>query len=385
MLETIMKHWLPLMALAAGGLLYALVPWLTISGRSRVEGLGQEVVLWVVLCAFVVLQVADVLLHEALDSYYNRLLLRSSLSILAVLVVLVVFNASTRVFDAKFGKTRRIDGDEVAVASYHSRMASGLFLILLVALLTYVLIEIWGLESLLERTGFIGIIAAFFVLTSSAWLPDLFYGLVLLNSSMTEEGDTIRLPEQDDIYIVNRLTPFYAILLDVNSNHRVLIRNSALIRSRIENLSKRASIDGIRRQLELKIGYPAIASGAAGANGLLAQVDAMVAATAERAAGDPDLHVNDKEPFKWSLIEAGDDALRFAIYYHLAPLPDTKLTGKIRAHLQLSAHGMTRLIFEEASARGLNLATPSLVSLEPIGEEGLMRAAGPVSHSAAPG
>ena len=307
MLETIMKHWLPLMALAAGGLLYALVPWLTSSGRSREEAQGQAVVLRVVLGAFVVLQVADVLLHEALDSYYNRLLLRSSLSILAVLVVLVVFNASTRVFDAKFGKTRRIDGDEVAVASYHSRMASGLFLILLVALLTYVLIEIWGLESLLERTGFIGIIAAFFVLTSSAWLPDLFYGLVLLNSSMTEEGDTIRLPEQDDIYIVNRLTPFYAILLDVNSNHRVLIRNSALIRSRIENLSKRASIDGIRRQLELKIGYPAIASGAAGANGLLAQVDAMVAATAERAAGDPDLHVNDKEPFKWlSLIHISE-------------------------------------------------------------------------------
>ena len=224
MFETVVKHWLPLTALAAGGLLYALVPWLTNSGRSREEAQGQAVLLRLVLGAFVVLQVADVLLHEALDSYYNRLLLRSSLSILAVLVVLVVLNASTRVFDAKFGERRRIDGEEVAVASYHSRMASGLFLFLLLALMTYVLIEVWGLESLLERTGFIGIIAAFFVLTSSAWLPDLFYGLVLLNSSMTEEGDTIRLPEQDDIYIVNRLTPFYAILLDVDNGPDGLTR-----------------------------------------------------------------------------------------------------------------------------------------------------------------
>ena len=85
-----------------------------------------------------------------------------------------------RILDAKFGVTRQIDGKMVAVPSYHSRMASVVLLGAMLIILSYVLIEIWGLNSLLEKTGFIGIIAAFFVLTSAIWLPDLFHGVVLL-------------------------------------------------------------------------------------------------------------------------------------------------------------------------------------------------------------
>lgn len=365
MLETVTPYWLPLAALAVAAALYVIAPWLTSTGRSPEDTHGQILLLRLVVVAFGILQIADILLHETLDTYYNRLLLRSSLTILSVLVALIVFNASNRSFDAKFGRKRRIDGKDVPVASYHSRMASGLFLVLLITLLTYLLIEIWGLESLLERTGFIGILAAFIVLTSTIWLPDIMYGLVLLNSSMAEEGDTIRVPDHDSIFIVNRLTPFYAILLDVDSNHRVLIRNSALVRQSLENFSKRASIDGLRRQVEIRLSYPVSKLGAAGATDLFEQVDLLVTAAWERAAADPGLAINDNEPFRWSLLETGDSALKFVLFYHLKALPDTKITEKVRAHVRLTAHGIVRLIFEEAMARGVSLATPSLVSLIP--------------------
>ncbi len=365
MLNSITPYWLPLSALVIGAGLYVLALWLTSKGLKSNETESQVVILRIVLIAFLALQVADIILHETLTAYYDRLLLRSSLSIFAILATLIVFNVTARAFDAKLGRKRRIDGEDVAVASYHSRMASGLFLAVLIAVLTYILIEIWGFESLLEKTGFIGIVAALVVLTSTIWLPDIFYGLVLLGSSMTDEGDTIRLPESDNLYIINRLTPFYAILLDIDTNHRVIMRNSVLIRSRIENLSKRASIDGIRRQIDFKLGYPPLDRTAAPAGALLEKVDRLVASAWQRALDDPDTHINENEPFQWSLVEAGDNALRFAVFYHLAPLPDTKLTQKVRAHVRLSAHHIVRLIYEEASSRGLELATPALISMVP--------------------
>ena len=99
---------------------------------------------------------------------------------------------------------------------------------------------------------------------------------------------------------------------------------------------------------------------------LFTAVDGMVRAAFERAAADEKIHVNGNVPFEWSLVEAGDNALRFVVYFHLSALPETKLTSRIRAHLRRSRNAIVRLIFEEAHVRGLDLATPSLLKIDAL-------------------
>ena len=94
------------------------------------------------------------------------------------------------------------------------------------------------------------------MLFRSIWAPDLFHGMVILNSKMLEDGDVVQFSENGDEYIINRVTFIYTILLDVRNNHRTLIKNSKLLESKVDNLSKKASTDGLRMKLSYKIGYP---------------------------------------------------------------------------------------------------------------------------------
>ncbi len=353
----------PIAAMIAAVFAFVLAPSILGLKKDSAGTSLQVMTLRVVLVIFLLLQLSDIVLHNIVGAYYNRMLLNMSLTVFAITVCFVLFNVSGRMLDAKFGGTRQIDGKMVAVPSYHSRMAGVVLLGTMLVLLSYVLIEIWGLDSLLEKTGFIGIIAAFLVLTSAIWLPDLFHGVVLLGSSMAEEGDTIALRDRNRLCIINRLTPFYALLLDVDKNHRIMVKNSDLMKSGIENYTKRASVDGLRRTLEFKLGYPSPTGTCEPATDLFEKIEKSVDACCARAFDDEYIMVNQKLPFEWATVEAGDYALSFRLYYYLLPLPETKLTSKIRKHMRATDNAIVRIMFEEAFARSLNLATPSLVHL----------------------
>ena len=353
----------PIAAMIAAVFAFVLAPSILGLKKDSAGTSLQVMTLRVVLVIFLLLQLSDIVLHNIVGAYYNRMLLNMSLTVFAITVCFVLFNVSGRMLDAKFGGKRQIDGKMVAVPSYHSRMAGVVLLGTMLVLLSYVLIEIWGLDSLLEKTGFIGIIAAFLVLTSAVWLPDLFHGVVLLGSSMAEEGDTIALRDRNRLCIINRLTPFYALLLDVDKNHRIMVKNSDLMKSGIENYTKRASVDGLRRTLEFKLGYPSPTGTCEPAIDLFEKIEKSVDACCARAFDDEQIMVNQKLPFEWATVETGDYALSFRLYYYLLPLPETKLTSKIRKHMRATDNAIVRIMFEEAIARSLNLATPSLVHL----------------------
>jgi hypothetical protein len=354
----------PISALVVGTILFLFAPFLLRSSGTGRDASLQVIFLRTATFGFIVLQLADIAIHQTMAPYYNRLFLRASLTLFVIILVLVAFNVLTHVLDTKFGNSRTLDGKTSSVPSYHSRMASMLLLLVLIIILIYSFIEIWGIDSLLQKTGFVGIVAAMMVLTSSTWMPDLFYGLVLLNSSMADEGDTIAIPGEDRIYIINRLTPFYTLLLDVDNNHRVMMRNSQMVQNKVENLSKRASVEGLRRKMEFKLGYPKDNLDGDGHSRLFSRVDKAVLGAFERVCADPNVQVNSKIPFEWSLVEAGDNALRFIMYYHLNALPDTKLTNKIRAHVRATNNAIVRFVFEEASVEGLDLSTPSLLKID---------------------
>ena len=74
--------------------------------------------------------------------------------------------------------------------------------------------------------------------------------------------------------------------------------------------------------------------------------------------------INEGTPFEWSLVDTGDYALRFVVYYHLRQLPATKVTKTVRSYIRGSRNDIVRLIYEAASARGLDLATPTLMKLD---------------------
>lgn len=353
----------PLISLAFGLLLFALAPKLVGLSRGADQARTQSVILRGVLVAFMGLQIVDIVLHQTLADDYDRLLLKASISLALVYALIVVFNIFARLLQMKFGKTREIDGKTTAVASYHSRMATVILVVLMGLFAVLAAIEIWDMASLIEKTGFIGIIAAFVVLTNAVWFPDLYFGMTLLGSSMAEEGDTIQLDEEKPLYIINRLTPFYALLLNVDTNERVILRNSRLFDGPIENLSKRASIDGLRRRVDLKISYPKDESSDDMHAKLFARLDKAVSAAFERVSGQQDSRINANVPFAWLMAEAGNDALRFSVFYNLAPLPETKLTKVVRSFMRQTPAAVTQALYQECSARGLHLATPGLVKL----------------------
>jgi hypothetical protein len=324
----------------------------------------QSLILRVFLTGFIFLQIADLTLHHTLEGVYNRLLYKAALSLFLIYACLVSFNFASRIFEQKFGHTKKIDDQVVRVPNYSSRMASLVFMCVLFAIVIYLFIEIWGMHDLMKATGFIGITAAFLILTNSVWFPDLYHGLVLLSSSMAEEGDTIRLPDEDRLYIVNRLSPFFAILLDVDSNQRVISRNSKVFDGPIENMTKRASVGGLRGSITFQLGYPPQTGDKPGHAMLFEQVDRSITEAFEKACERKDIKINRNRPFEWSLVDTGDYALRFVVYYHLDPLPSTKLTRIIRSYIRGTRNDVVRLIYEAASIRGLELATPTLMKLD---------------------
>lgn len=360
----------PLISLTLGFLLFALAPRLIGRNRRTEQARMQSVILRAVLAAFMGLQVVDIFLHQTLADDYDRLLLKASISLALVYASILVFNIFARLLETKFGKTREIDGKTVAVASYHSRMATVIIVVVMALFAILAVIEVWDMGSLIERTGFIGVIAAFVVLTNAVWFPDLYFGLTLLGSSMADEGDTIQLDGYKSLYIINRLTPFYALLLNVDTNERVILRNAKLFEGPIENLNKRASVEGLRRRVDLNISYPPNEATDDVRSKFFSGIDKAVSAAFARVAEQQDVRVNSNVPFRWFLTDVGNDALQFSVYYFLAPLPETKLTKVVRRYVRQTPAAVTQALYQECSTRGLHLATPGLIQLSGVQSQG---------------
>lgn len=208
---------------------------------------------------FFILHLLDILLVSAFPKY-EHYFIRFGLTIATFFGCLLSFNLLSYFSRQKFGRSKEIDGETVFLDSYNSRLMDliSAFLIILIAL--YCLIVIWELEGLLQTTGFLGIVFAFLALTNAIWAPDIYYGMVILNTDMLEDGDVVKLGDTGNEYIINRVTLIYTIFLDVRNNHRILLRNSQVLGSRVDNLSKRASADGLRHSMEFNIGYPNVVS-----------------------------------------------------------------------------------------------------------------------------
>ena len=318
---------------------------------------------------FLILHIADIVLMS-ININYQNLFIKLAYSAFCFYTSVLIFKIGNAFFRKRFGKEKTIEGEVVYLDSYSSRVVEIIFLVLIFLLTTYTLIKVWDMDSLLETTGIFGISIGFIALTSSVWAPDILSGLIILNSNILEDGDVVVIDGYDDEYIIHKVSFIYTILYDIRNNHRTFVRNKRFIESKIDNLSRVASTDGIRKALSYKIGYPPLSSSSQdhrvdSLHMFSRNVDKLFRLTNEMAINKKELPIKRQTPFEWHLTNTGDYALEYTLYIYLEAVPTTKITALARKHLLASLYTINSMVLEASALTGLELKTPDLLSLSP--------------------
>jgi len=303
------------------------------------------------------------------DSNYEHHLIKIGYSLMSVYGALFFYSLCSYFSRKKFGAQKELDSNTVFLDTYSSRLVDIILLVIIILSTILVLINVWGANSLLETTGIFGVVAAFLAFTSNIWAPDIISGLIILNTEILEDGDVVVIDGYKDEYVISKVSFIYIILYDIRNNHRTLIRNSRFIQSKIDNLSRVASTDGVRQALTYNIGYPSLAmeskeERSEALNTYLQKVEKVFERSYEIASEDSDIKINRKRNFEWSLTNTGNYALEFTLWVYLERIPNTKITAKIRKHLMGTIYKVNEAVFTASVIEGVDLSTPDLARLE---------------------
>jgi len=238
-----------------------------------------------------------------------------------------------------YGKEREINGQMKFISTYQTRLLSIFSSIFIGVIALVTIIRLLGFDSVLETGGVIGLIGGFLALTSSIWAPDIFHGLIILNSDMFSEGDVIEFKDHEKIYgLVYKTKVFHTVILNIPNNHRVMIRNSKLRGFTVHNLSKFASAKGLRESLSFKIGYDTSAD----------DVKDLFASVYEQAKADESIFIEEQYDLEFGIKDTGDHAVEWMFYYY------TKNVDK----LILTRQRLLALMLETSIEKGISLSTP---------------------------
>jgi len=249
----------------------------------------------------------------------------------------------------QYGNIREIAGEKVISESYNSR-----FLSLLVGAFIFVfaligIVQLLGFESLLEASGFIGVIGVVLALTQGSWAPDIISGLIILNSNLVEEGDVIQIDGDNFTARVYRTRLFHTELLDMVNNSRVLIKNAKLRESSIYNLSKFASVRGFRQGLLFKIGYDVSPEA----------VKAMFQEAYTAASNDESIPIESGHELEIRVGDTGDYAVEWRVYYYTKDMKSVIKTKQL----------FTEKVLNQSLKAGISLATPDLYERVDAGQD----------------
>ena len=337
---------------------------------------GQEHKLSVKL--FVAANILFLLLHfvdialMTVNLNYQNLFIKIAASLFVFYTAILLFNIGGAFLRKRFGDSRQFESETVYFDTYSSRIVSILFLVILSFFTIYLLIKLWNLDSLLEATGIFGIIVGFIALTSGVWAPDILSGLIILNSKVLDDGDVVVVDGYPDEYIIHKVSFIYTILYDIRNNHRTFIRNKRFIASKIDNLSRVASSDGVRKSIVYKIGYPdlSLADQSLRLQNLerfTARVDKLFKTASELALASSSISIRNDKPLEWFLTNTGDYALEYTLFIYLKAPPSTKVTSTARKYLLSSLYEVNQLMLRASAITGVELQTPDLLSLESQG------------------
>lgn len=296
---------------------------------------------------------------------YEHYFIKLGLSLMTIYGGLFGYSLSCYLSRKRFGKEKLLDNKTVFLDTYSSRLVDIMLLAIIAVTTIYALIKIWGADSLLETTGIFGIIAAFLAFTSNIWAPDIISGLIILNTQILEDGDVVVVDSYPDEYIISKVTLVYVILYDVRNNHRTLIRNSQFTQSKIDNLSRIASTDGVRQAITYKIGYPSFTGTnseerSKELNSFKNKISRMFTLAHENCCSQGDVMINEGRPFEWALTQTADYALEYTMWFYLQRIPNTKVTATIRKHLMSTTYKINEAVYSASIIEGIDLSTPAL-------------------------
>jgi small-conductance mechanosensitive channel len=306
----------------------------------RIEPKSHQYTLWLM-----VFRGINFLIIFALGYYYwyqPAIEKGSALKILAILAIAyaayLFINLGNYLILKRYGKQREIEGKTRRTETYQTRAVSIFSSVFISTVALIASIHVLGFDSLLEAGGVIGFIGVFLALTQSTWAPDIFSGLIILNSDMLSEGDIIELNDGKQVYgLVYKTKLFHTEILNLIDNHRVMIRNARLRDFTIHNLSKFASARGLREKLVFKIGYDAPTE----------QVEKMFH-EAFKKANENGVDIEDQHGLEIGIQDTGDHAVEWVIFYH------TKNIRKLMRTRQL----MMAEFYATSQRYGISLSTP---------------------------
>lgn len=318
-------------------------------------------------CFVILLHAIDLIalrLHQDYGNFFANL----GLTLIAVYASIYCYSVACFFSYKRFGDEKKVDGQTIYLENYSTRIINLIILVFFNFIALYCIIKIWGADSLLQTTGIMGIIVGFFALTANIWGPDIISGLTILNSQILEDGDVVVIDGHQDPYIINKVSFVYVILYDITNNHRTLIKNSRFLQSKIDNLSRIASTDGLRKSICYNIGYPDLSHSTPderlqALKQFQTKVDRMFSKSYELALEQKDIKINPHKPFDWALTQTGDNALQYTLWIFLERLPGTKVTATVRKHLTGTLFKVNEIIYQQSVAEGLSLATPALADV----------------------
>ena len=280
------------------------------------------------------------------------------IKIIAVLAIIYLAHLSVHlmqsIFLRQYGKMRTIEGKERQIPTHQTRLLS-VFSSTFIAIIALIgIIHLLGFNSLLEAGGVIGFMGVFLALTSSIWAPDIFHGIIILNSDMLSEGDVIELQDGNTRHVlgvVYRTKMFHTVILNRVNNHRIMIRNSRLRDFTVHNLSKFASARGLREKISFKIGYDCPIS----------IVEKMFFDAYEKAKKDADIPFERQYEMDVMIDDTGDHAVQWAFYYY------TKNVNSIISTRQK----MIKIIYKTSIEHNISLATPLTYADTAEGEDSI--------------
>lgn len=239
----------------------------------------------------------------------------------------------------QYGKAREVSGKKRYTSTYQTRLLSIFSSVFIAIIAILSIIRLLGFDSVLEAGGVIGIMGVFLALTSSIWAPDIFHGLIILNSDMFSEGDVIQFKDTENIYgLVYKTKVFHTVILNLVNNHRIMIRNSKLRDFTVHNLSRFASARGLRENLTFKIGYEVSSD----------KVKDLFESVYEVAKNDNSIMIEDQYELEYGVKDTGDHAVEWVFYYY------TKDVEK----LVLTRQRLLELMLETSIQNGISLSTP---------------------------
>lgn len=300
---------------------------------------------------------------------YEQLFSKFGLSLFTTYAAIYLYSLASFHTFKRFGAEKTIDNRSVYVETYSTRIINLLLVVCATFGTFYIIIKIWGADSLLETTGLMGILVGFLAFTAPVWAPDIISGLIILNSQMLDDGDVVVIDGFPNEYIISKVSFVYVTLYDIRNNHRALVKNSRFLSGKIDNLSKIASTEGMRAKISYNIGYPKF-EGRSGnerieaLQAFMKKIDSMFNRAFEECVNsEKAIQINPNKAFEWALTQTGDYALEFTMWFYFNRVPNTKVTATARKHLMGTAYKVNQAVYKASIFENIDLSTPDLAHI----------------------